>query len=145
MDKEQYNSNQCYQALVESHVSTTTKENVFTLMRDVGIKMGSHEQFLVFCSETEEQYKKDFHTSTLTNPYRSAKSVISTALKHNIELSNKGKTELQKEIKECKAVPEVVEFSDFAKQFDKLKFIIYKLPTYEIIAAKDRIKHDLGI
>jgi hypothetical protein len=96
-----------YVAATESLVSESSATSTFEKMIAVAFTHSSGETFSKELRETEKQIKKDFEISSMPGPWRSAKSVIQTALKMGIGLVDDnggfyGKTHLQNTIKALK-------------------------------------------
>jgi hypothetical protein len=138
-----YESDNCYKALVDSSASDILKNNVFGSLQVVAKSAPTSKDFVDYCTQAEVAYKRDYECSVLPNPYRSAKSVLITALRHNIDVSNKGKSELQAEIKEAKQKLTTVKpptFTEFAETLVKLTKMVDSLSEEEKIRAKQEIR-----
>ena len=97
-----------YAAATESLVSETSATSTFEKMIHVAFTHSTSETFGKELRETEKQIKKDFEVSSMPGPWRSAKSVIQTAMKSGVSLVDDnggfyGKTYLQNKIKEIKS------------------------------------------
>ena len=97
-----------YAAATESLVSETSATSTFEKMIHVAFTHSTSETFGKELRETEKQIKKDFEVSSMPGPWRSAKSVIQSAMKTGISLVDDnggfyGKTYLQNKIKEIKS------------------------------------------
>jgi len=98
-----------YEAATESLVSDTSATSTFEKMIQEAFTHSSVDTFTQEIKETERQIKKDFEVSAMPGPWRSAKSVIQSAMKLGIGLvddngSYLGKTALQSKIKALKPV-----------------------------------------
>jgi hypothetical protein len=96
-----------YAAATESLVSDASATSTFEKMIAVAFTHSSIETFTKELKETEKQIKKDFEVGAMPSPWRSAKSVIQSAMKLGVGLVNDnggyhGKTYLQNKIKEMK-------------------------------------------
>ena len=96
-----------YAAATESLVSDASATSTFEKMIAAAFTHSSVETFTKDLKDTEKQIKKDFDISSMPGPWRSAKSVIHTAMKLSIKLiddngSYVGKTFLQNKIAEKK-------------------------------------------
>jgi hypothetical protein len=114
-----------YVAATESLVSESSATSTFEKMIAVAFTHSSGETFTKELRETEKQIKKDFEISSMPGPWRSAKSVIQTALKMGIGLVDDnggfyGKTHLQNKIKEMKVVPVPLDAKGYADKVIKL-------------------------
>ena len=101
-------SSELYNAATEALVSETSAQSTFEKMIQCAYSSKDHQSFMEEVKETEKQIKKDFEVTSMPNPWRSAKSVISSAMKLNIDLVDDnscyyGKTFLQTAIKAAKA------------------------------------------
>jgi hypothetical protein len=97
-----------YAAATESLVSETSATSTFEKMIQVAFTHSTGETFGKELRETEKQIKKDFEVSSMPGPWRSAKSVIQSAMKTGISLVDDnggfyGKTYLQNKINEIKS------------------------------------------
>jgi hypothetical protein len=138
-----YESDNCYKALVDSSVAEISKNNVFGSLQVVAKSAPTAKDFVDYCTQAEIAYKRDYKCTVLPNPYRSAKSVLVTALRHNIDISNKGKSELQAEIKETKqklTTAKLPDYSEFTEALVKLAEIVGSLTEEGKIKAKQEIK-----
>jgi hypothetical protein len=94
--------------------------------------------------EGEQAYKTGMKVESMPAAYRSAKSVITVAVSMNISLKNaegkyKGKTELEKEIKEGK--PGKPEFEKFKGAMNTATLIFGKLDTLDDVRnAKELVR-----
>ena len=97
-----------YTAATESLVAEQSGNNVYEKMMSYAIGLSSdYGLFMKDIKSTEKQIKTDFGITSMPNPWRSAKSVISSAMKLKIPLYDnngnfKGKTSLQLAIKALK-------------------------------------------
>lgn len=138
-----YESDNCYKALVDSSVAEISKNNVFGSLQVVAKSAPTAKDFVDYCTQAEVAYKRDYKCSVLPNPYRSAKSVLVTALCHNIDISNKGKSELQAEIKETKqklTTAKSPTFTEFAEALTKLTKMVDSLTEEGKIRAVQEIR-----
>lgn len=94
-----------YKAGQESIVAEATSNSTFEKIAKVGTRyIGTVEQFYKELQYAETAIKKDFELKKMPNPWRSAKSVITTCLHMGIPLHDDngdifGKTALQTAIK----------------------------------------------
>ena len=105
MDAELYST--LYAAATESLVSDASATSTFEKMIHVAFTHSSPETFAKELRETEKLIKKDFEVGSMPGPWRSAKSVIQSAMKLGIGLVNDnggfyGKSYLQNKVKEMK-------------------------------------------
>jgi hypothetical protein len=96
-----------YAAATESLVSESSANSTFEKMIQVAYTHSTHETFSKELKDTETAIKKDFEISSMPSPWRSAKSVLISAMKLDISLIDDnggfvGKTYLQNKIKEKK-------------------------------------------
>ena len=96
-----------YAAATEALVSETSATSTFEKMIQVAFTHSSIETFAKEVRETERQIKKEFEIGSMPGPWRSAKSVIHSAMKLSLGLVDDnggfyGKTYLQNKIKEMK-------------------------------------------
>jgi hypothetical protein len=96
-----------YAAATEALVSETSATSTFEKMIQVAFTHSSIETFAKEVRETERQIKKEFEIGFMPGPWRSAKSVIHSAMKLSLGLVDDnggfyGKTYLQNKIKEMK-------------------------------------------
>jgi hypothetical protein len=102
-----------YEAATESLVSDASAVSTFEKMITVGHSHATVETFAAELHATEKQIRKEFEVSHMPGPWRSAKSVIVSAMKMGIPLKDDngvfcGKTFLQNKIRDMKAPkPEV--------------------------------------
>ena len=113
-----------YAAATESLVSDASATSTFEKMIAAAFTHSSVETFTKDLKDTEKQIKKDFDISAMPGPWRSAKSVIHTAMKLSIKLiddngSYVGKTFLQNKIKELKVPKEEISAEDYANKVIK--------------------------
>jgi hypothetical protein len=109
MDKPSGVSDTLYAAATESLVSDASATSTFEKMIQVAFTHSSVETFTKELKDTERAIKKDFEVSSMPGPWRSAKSVIHSAMNLGIALvddngSYIGKTALQSKIKAAKPV-----------------------------------------
>lgn len=115
-------------AIDYSAASETAKGAVFSTLRDVAKKCQDSEQFLNELLPGEDSYMTDLFNNTppieggekefktkdgrwkyrkhLPNSYTSSKSVLKNAIEKGIDVSNKSKSAIEKEMKEAKAEKE---------------------------------------
>jgi len=98
-----------YTAATESLVSDQAGNSTFEKMLRVAYTHAGVETFIKEVKETEAKIKKDFEISSMPGPWRSAKSVVYSAMRLSIPLIDKngqchGKTFLQNAIKEKRGV-----------------------------------------
>jgi hypothetical protein len=96
-----------YAAATEALVSETSATSTFEKIIQVAFTHSSIETFAKEVRETERQIKKEFEIGSMPGPWRSAKSVIHSAMKLSLGLVDDnggfyGKTYLQNKIKEMK-------------------------------------------
>lgn len=113
-----------YTAATESLVADASATSTFEKMIAVAFTYTSVEDFVKEVKETEKQIRKDFDISSMPGPWRSAKSVIHTAMKLSIKLiddngSYVGKTFLQNKIKELKTPKEELTSEEYANKVIK--------------------------
>ena len=124
MDAELYST--LYAAATESLVSDASATSTFEKMIHVAFTHSSPETFTKELRDTEKLIKKDFEVSSMPGPWRSAKSVIQSAMKLGIGLVNDnggfyGKSYLQNKVKEMKIdVKEPVSDEDYSNKIIKL-------------------------
>lgn len=115
-----------YAAATESLVSDASATSTFEKMIAEAFTHGTLETFSKDLLDTEKQIKKDFEIKSMPSPWRSAKSVLTSAMKLNIKLIDSngtyfGKTALQNKIKECKAdIKEPITSEEYANKIIKL-------------------------
>jgi len=126
MDKPSGVSDTLYAAATESLVSDASATSTFEKMIQVAFTHSSVETFAKELKDTERAIKKDFEVSSMPGPWRSAKSVIHSAMNLGIALvddngSYIGKTALQSKIKAAKPVKTDVSVSEYVTQLiDKM-------------------------
>jgi len=126
MDKPSGVSDTLYAAATESLVSDASATSTFEKMIQVAFTHSSVETFTKELKDTERAIKKDFEVSSMPGPWRSAKSVIHSAMNLGIALvddngSYIGKTALQSKIKAAKPVKTDVSVSEYVTQLiDKM-------------------------
>jgi hypothetical protein len=96
-----------YAAATEALVSDASATSTFEKMIQVAYTHSTEETFAKDIKATEKLIKKEFEVGSMPGPWRSAKSVIQSAMKLGIGLvddngSYCGKTYLQNKIKEMK-------------------------------------------
>jgi hypothetical protein len=115
-----------YAAATEALVSETSATSTFEKMIQVAFTHSSIETFAKEVRETERQIKKEFEIGSMPGPWRSAKSVIHSAMKLSLGLVDDnggfyGKTYLQNKIKEMKTkTKEVVTPDAYVNKICKL-------------------------
>jgi hypothetical protein len=115
-----------YAAATEALVSETSATSTFEKMIQVAFTHSSIETFAKEVQETERQIKKEFEIGSMPGPWRSAKSVIHSAMKLSLGLVDDnggfyGKTYLQNKIKEMKTkTKEVVTPDAYVNKICKL-------------------------
>jgi len=97
-----------YAAATESLVSDQAGNSTFEKMLRVAYTHAELSTFIKEVKETELKIKKDFEITSMPGPWRSAKSVVFSAMRLNISLIDSngqchGKTFLQNKIKEMKS------------------------------------------
>ena len=122
-----------YAAATESLVSDASATSTFEKMIQVAYSHSTEETFTKELKEVERQIKKDFEVSSMPSPWRSAKSVIQSAMKLNIPLvddnaSYCGKTYLQNKIKEMKT--ETKELVTEEEYFNRIVKLMMEVPTH---------------
>lgn len=118
-----------YGAAIDIVVSHKTGEDCFKKMSITALSSSDKSTFLYKCKMVEDLIKKELSLTSMPNPWRSAKSVLSTAMENNIVVvdSNgnpKGKSKLQQEIAQLKA--EKDPYTLFHVKLDSLKTFIMK-------------------
>ena len=122
-----------YEAATESLVSENTATSVFEKMVTVAYSHATVGTFQTEVKAIESLIKKEFDISSMPGPWRSAKSVIQSAMKHNIKLVDDngmyhGKTFLQNKIKEAKDTgKEEVTFEEYVARICNL---LSKVPEH---------------
>jgi hypothetical protein len=96
-----------YAAATEALVSDASATSTFEKMIQVAYMHSTETTFAKELKETEKLIKKEFEVGSMPGPWRSAKSVIQSAMKLGIGLVDDnggycGKTYLQNKIKEMK-------------------------------------------
>jgi hypothetical protein len=79
-------SSPLYAAATESLVSDASATSTFEKMIQVAYTHSTVDTFTKELKDTEKLIKKDFEISSMPGPWRSAKSVIHTAMKLSISL-----------------------------------------------------------
>ena len=125
-------SSPLYAAATESLVSDASATSTFEKMIQVAYTHSTVDTFTKELKDTEKLIKKDFEISSMPGPWRSAKSVIHTAMKLNISLvddngSYCGKTYLQNKIKEAKPDKEEITNQQY---IDKVLKLLMDIPEY---------------
>lgn len=100
-----------YAAATEALVSETSATSTFEKMIAVAYTHSTVDTFAKELKDTEKLIKKDYEIGSMPGPWRSAKSVIQSAMKLGISLVDDnggycGKSYLQQKIKEAKPVKE---------------------------------------
>lgn len=122
-----------YEAATNSLASDASSENTWTKMVQASFPYGNAWQdFKKEIKEVELQIKKEYALTKMPSPWRSAKSVVISAMKTDIALQNTngtvvGKTSVQHALKEFKDASSVE--SVYAKGWKYLKWIQKNLPT----------------
>jgi hypothetical protein len=129
-----------YEAGCEALVSETSATSTFEKMIAVAYTHSTVDTFAKELKDTEKQIKKDYEIGSMPGPWRSAKSVIQSAMKLGISLVDdnggyRGKSALQQKIKEAKPVKEDMTNQQYA---DKIIGSLMKVP--EELDAKTVIK-----
>jgi hypothetical protein len=115
-----------YAAATESLVSDASATSTFEKMITEAFTHGTIDTFTKDLLDTEKLIKKDFEVKSMPGPWRSAKSVITSAMKLNIKLVDSnggyfGKTALQNKIKQTKVdTKEPINSDDYANKIIKL-------------------------
>jgi hypothetical protein len=125
-------SSPLYAAATESLVSDASATSTFEKMIQVAYTHSTVDTFTKELKDTEKLIKKDFEISSMPGPWRSAKSVIHTAMKLGISLvddngSYCGKTYLQNKIKEAKPDKEEITNQQY---IDKVLKLLMDIPEY---------------
>ena len=125
-------SSPLYAAATESLVSDASATSTFEKMIQVAYTHSTVDTFTKELKDTEKLIKKDFEISSMPGPWRSAKSVIHTAMKLGISLvddngSYCGKTFLQNKIKETKPGKEEVTNQQY---IDKVLKLLMDIPEH---------------
>lgn len=125
-----------YAAATEALVSETSATSTFEKMIAVAYTHSTVDTFAKELKDTEKQIKKDYEIGSMPGPWRSAKSVIQSAMKLGISLVDdnggyRGKSALQQKIKETKPVKEEMTNQEYA---DKVIKSLMQIP--EEIDAK---------
>ena len=125
-------SSPLYAAATESLVSDASATSTFEKMIQVAYTHSTVDTFTKELKDTEKLIKKDFEISSMPGPWRSAKSVLHTAMKLSISLvddngSYCGKTYLQNKIKEAKPDKEEVTNQQY---IDKVLKLLMDIPEY---------------
>jgi len=125
-------SSPLYAAATESLVSDASATSTFEKMIQVAYTHSTVDTFTKELKDTEKLIKKDFEISSMPGPWRSAKSVIHTAMKLSISLvddngSYCGKTYLQNKIKEAKPDKEEITNQQY---IDKVLKLLMDIPEY---------------
>ena len=115
-----------YEAATESLVSDASATSTFEKMIAVGYTHSTTETFVQELKATEKQIKQEFEVGAMPGPWRSAKSVITSAMKLGIGLCDDnggfyGKTYLQNKIKEMKTdTSELITMGEYISKVCKL-------------------------
>jgi hypothetical protein len=148
MDKPSGVSETLYAAATESLVSDASATSTFEKMIQVAFTHSSVETFTKEIRDTERTIKKDFEVSSMPGPWRSAKSVIHSAMNLGISLvddngSYIGKTALQTKIKQAKPVKTDISINDYVGQlFDKMLNVPEGLNAEAVCReVKSRLSH----
>lgn len=121
-----------YAAATEALVSDASATSTFEKMIQVAYTHSTVDTFSKELKDTEKLIKKEFEIGSMPGPWRSAKSVIHTAMKLNISLvddngSYCGKTYLQNKIKETKPGKEEMTNQEY---IDKVLKLLMDIPAY---------------
>ena len=121
-----------YAAATEALVSDASATSTFEKMIQVAYTHSTVDTFSKELKDTEKLIKKEFDIGSMPGPWRSAKSVIHTAMKLNISLvddngSYCGKTYLQNKIKETKPGKEEMTNQEY---IDKVLKLLMDIPAY---------------
>jgi len=148
MDKPSGVSDTLYAAATESLVSDASATSTFEKMIQVAFTHSSVETFTKELKDTERAIKKDFEVSSMPGPWRSAKSVIHSAMNLGIALvddngSYIGKTALQSKIKAAKPVKTDVSINEYVTQLiDKMTKVPETLDADAVCReVKARLSH----
>lgn len=148
MDKPSGVSETLYAAATESLVSDASATSTFEKMIQVAFTHSSVETFTKEIRDTERAIKKDFEVSSMPGPWRSAKSVIHSAMNLGIALvddngSYIGKTALQSKIKAAKPVKTDVSINEYVTQLiDKMTKVPETLDADAVCReVKARLSH----
>lgn len=106
-------------------------ETVFGELRDVAKGFDSSETFNMSLEGIEIEYMEMFHKdekfkdgkwkfSKLPVKWRTAKSVIGSAIDHKVNFTGKGKSAIESEVKAIKAMNRTPSVAEFLKGLDKL-------------------------
>ena len=115
-----------YAAATEALVSDASATSTFEKMIQVAFTHSTEETFAKDIKTTEKLIKKEFEVGSMPGPWRSAKSVIQSAMKLGIGLVDDnggycGKTYLQNKIKEMKTgVKEPVTNEEYSNKIIKM-------------------------
>jgi hypothetical protein len=121
-----------YAAATEALVSETSATSTFEKMIAVAYTHSTVDTFVKELKDCERQIKKDFEVGSMPGPWRSAKSVIQSAMKLDIGLVDDngtyvGKTFLQNKIKEKKPVKDEPTNQEY---IDKILRLLMEIPEY---------------
>ena len=121
-----------YAAATEALVSETSATSTFEKMIAVAYTHSTVDTFVKELKDCERQIKKDFEVGSMPGPWRSAKSVIQSAMKLDIGLVDDngtyvGKTFLQNKIKEKKPVKDEPTNQEY---IDKILRLLMEIPDY---------------
>jgi hypothetical protein len=113
-----------YAAATEALVSETSATSTYEKMIAVAYTHSTVDTFTKELKDTEKQIKKDYEIGSMPGPWRSAKSVIQSAMKLSISLVDdnggfRGKSALQQKIKEAKPVKEDMTNQQYADKIIK--------------------------
>jgi hypothetical protein len=114
-----------YEAATESLVADSSANSTFEKMISVAYTHGTLDTFVQELKATEKQIKAEFEVGAMPGPWRSAKSVIQSAMRLKLSLCDDnavfyGKTYLQNKIKEAKTETKVVTEEDYISRICKL-------------------------
>jgi hypothetical protein len=126
-----------YKAATEAIVSETSATSTYEKMIKVAHSHKDLESFQTELIETESTIKKEFELKSMPGPWRSAKSVIVTAMRMKIPLvyingTFFGKTNLQNQIKVIKIINEAELEKEFTEEqwASKITYLIDTIPGY---------------
>jgi hypothetical protein len=139
-----------YAAGLEAQVANKTANSCFEKMAMVGMTHTHQTTFLYECKRVEDVLKEELQLTSMPDAWRSAKSVVNKARYFNIPLCDsngniRGKTELQKAIKEVSTEPPSA-YTSAIKHADALQTLFKNLGGTEIPVIKtylrDYIEYD---
>ena len=139
-----------YAAATESLASDASATSTFEKMIQEAFTHSSVDTFTQEIKDTERQIKKDFEVSSMPGPWRSAKSVIQTAMKLGIALvddngSYVGKTALQSKIKAAKPSKEEYSIEEYVSQImSKMLSVPKELSSHDVCKEVYKQLHSMG-